>query len=294
MRRTARLAVGLLLVSVLTACGLDDGPADKPPVPIPSNVPRDVRYASADEVVAALVTAGLECKVQYRGELPRNGGSNARCAFEDDGRTIENEISVYNTEVIGEDDIGDALASRRDPPHGQTLVAGGNWFVRVVVGDTTRYAQKVATVLRGALLPPFRDLPDIPGKPQYADLSALADALDRALGCAQRKESDGVLRCRTKAWKPGFKCAKPDSDYDVTLFRYGTVAEREEELLMKLAEENVMWRITTAGNWLMVFRHTETRDKAARGMSAAAVDAVEPVLEDKIYLDSPCNPDRRP
>ncbi|MGV9311759.1 hypothetical protein ACWDR0_06140 [Streptomyces sp. NPDC003691] len=294
MRRTARPAVGLLLVSVLTACGLGNGPAEKPPVPIPSNVPRDVRFASAADVVTALGAAGLDCKVAHSAELPRNGGSTARCTFESDGRSIENEISVYNTEVIGEDDIGDALASRRDPPFGQTLAAGGNWFVRVIGGDTTRPAQKVATALRGALLPPFQDLPEIPEKPRYADLKGLADALDRAVGCTERKESAGMLRCRTKAWKPGFKCADPKDDYDATLIRYGTVAEREEDLLMRLADKRAPWRFTTAGNWLMSFRHTETRDKAARGMGAAAVDAVKPVLKDETYLDSPCNPDRRP
>ncbi|AZK94790.1 hypothetical protein B7R87_13635 [Streptomyces tsukubensis] len=279
-------------MSVLTACGLDDGPADSPPVPIPSNVPRDVRYVSADEVVAALVTAGLDCKVQYRGELPRNGGSNARCTFEDDGRTIENEISVYNTEVIGADDIGDAIFSRRDPPFPQTLVAGGNWFVRVVVGDTTRYARKVAEATRGRVLPPLRKLPEIPVKPQYTDLEALAAAVDRAVGCTGRKKVDDGIACRSRAWKTDDPCDAHRDDYDIRLVHYRTAADREYGLLMKLAEEDIPYRIATAGNWIVQFRYTETRDEAARALGAAAVNGVESGAP--VAVKPPCDPDRLP
>ncbi|MFE0421961.1 hypothetical protein [Streptomyces sp. NPDC058953] len=293
MGKTARLAVGLLLVSVLTACGLGAGTEKKPPVPVPSQVPEDIRFASADEVLTALVAAGIDCKATWYTDEPSNSGSRARCTFTSDGKPVDAEISVFNTAVGDPARFGNAIDVSRRPPYRQTLVAGANWMVRVKVGDTTRYAKKVAEALRGVVLPPLRDLPDIPDDPRYGDLDALADAMDRAVGCTERKTAGGVLRCRTKAWKPGFPCAEPKDDYDVTLIRYGTVAERRDDLLMKLAETNAMWRIATAGNWLMVFRHTQTRDKAVEKLGAAAVDGDDRTSDVPIHLESPCDPDHR-
>lgn len=76
-------------------------------------------------------------------------GSDATCEVQHRGTTVYNEISVLSTSRFSRDEVGDSIASRRSAPYQQTIVAAGNWFVRVWPAD---YAYDMAAALPGAVV----------------------------------------------------------------------------------------------------------------------------------------------
>lgn len=104
-----------------------------------------------------------------------------------DGAKVKSEVSVFDTEVIEEGEIGRSVAGRRKEPYSHTLVAAGNWYIRVL---KPAYAPQTAEALDAVVLPPLFPLPDVPKKPRHKDLDSLADALDAAVGC-ERREREG-------------------------------------------------------------------------------------------------------
>ncbi|MFB8756397.1 hypothetical protein [Streptomyces nigra] len=112
-------------------------------------------------------------------------------ALEKAGAPVEMELNLDTRSHLGT-----ALALRRNPPYQHTLVAAGNWYIRVMDPD---FAPRVAKALHAVVLkplgktsspsrPPHQDqFSEIPDKPAYKNLDALADKVDAAVGCTDRE-----------------------------------------------------------------------------------------------------------
>ncbi|WP_344630970.1 hypothetical protein [Streptomyces glaucosporus] len=179
------------------------------------------------------------------------------------GARFENEVSVFNTKVVEEGEIGNSIASRRKEPYSHTLVAAGNWYIRVL---NPIYAPRIAEALDAVVLPPLFPLPDIPDEPRYTDPDALADALDGSVGCAERKPEKGsanVMTCVTE--KPGEKpCAR--------LELHGSAAARDDALRQLMSVPELPRFVVTAANWSVQFCDESVGRAAARDLGAAVVD----------------------
>ncbi|MFD0375550.1 hypothetical protein [Streptomyces sp. NPDC127112] len=146
--RTRKPLLLLGLVLALSGCGLLRGERGPEPLtPMPSQVPAGPEYASVDDVIKALGKGGFDCKVTLRNE--NKFGSNAKCEVQHRQTTVYNEISVLSTSRFSRDEVGDSIASRRSAPYEQTIVAAGNWFVRVSPGV---YAHDMAAALPGSVV----------------------------------------------------------------------------------------------------------------------------------------------
>ncbi len=116
---------------------------------MPSSVPTQPVYATADDVMEAMGDGGLECRLLRRARA--NFGSGLDCVVEIMGTEVENQIHVLDPARFSRDDIGDSIAGRREPPFSHTIVAAGNWYIRVTYPV---FAPQVAKALKGVVLPP--------------------------------------------------------------------------------------------------------------------------------------------
>ncbi|GGW41704.1 hypothetical protein [Streptomyces xantholiticus] len=272
MRKTGIAGAACLLLLALTACDAFTRSSGAPPTPLPGNVPERPRFATADDVVVALQRNGVDCEVLRRRQGQAGSGSSLDCVFEDHGATVETEISVFDTDVVKEGEIGRSVYSRRTPPRGQMLVAAGNWYIRVLPGDSPIAAQKVATALDAVVLPPLRPLPTIPADPRYRNVDALADALDAAVTCSQRQKTDkGTLLCVTKAPKNP-TCSDPSEGRDAHLTLHRTSAERDDHLRMLLAETRSPRHFVAAGNWTIQLCDASTGRTIADSLGGTTID----------------------
>ncbi|MEL3948057.1 hypothetical protein [Streptomyces sp. LNU-CPARS28] len=239
MKKTMLALCAVLAAFVLVAC--DSSKPYEPPKPtMPSNVPAKPRLNKADDVVVALAKEGIECEVLRR----RNSGLD--CAAETDGGKVELEISVFSKQMRKY--LADSIASRLEPPHPQTLVAAGNWYIWVRgAARVPSAAPGIAKALNAVVLTPKGPktpkypLPEIPGKPLYKNVDDLADALDKSVGCTKRETTAvGTLKCLTG--EPGMKhCA--------TLALHKTDAQRDAVLREGIKYRGVPAKLVTAGNW---------------------------------------------
>lgn len=260
MKKLVLVLTSCLLLVVLTACDAFSRNSSSPLTPIPDQVPGEPRFTDADDLLTALRKGGIDCEVLRRRQGQARSGSSLDCVAEVNGVRFENEVSVFNPEIVEEGEIGRSIASRRKPPGGHTLVAAGNWYIRVLEPG---YAPRIAEALDAVVLPPLYPLPDIPAEPRYADLDALADALDSSVGCTRREEPfPGGMRCRTEP--PGKVCAQ--------LELHDGPAARDDALRRTISRARGMpLFIVTAGNWSVQFCEPGAGRTAARDLGAAVV-----------------------
>lgn len=147
MKKIILVLAAVTLSAGLTACGAAESGGPRPKTPMPGNVPAGPEYATADAVMKAMGTGGVECELLRRAQA--HFGSGLDCMAEIDGAEVENEIHVLDPARFTRDDIGDSIAGRRQPPYSHTIVAAGNWYVWVRNPD---YAPRVAEALRGVVL----------------------------------------------------------------------------------------------------------------------------------------------
>ncbi|WP_158845220.1 hypothetical protein [Streptomyces sp. NRRL WC-3742] len=244
----------------LSACS--GGPP--PPVPLPSEVPSSSAYGTASELVAALGRGGIPCSVTLSNNR-QNGSSDADCTAVVDGVSFENEISAFGPSVTL-DEIGTSVDHRRG--EGQTLVAAGRWYVYV---RNPAYAPQVAKALDGVVLPgkelavPSYSLPAIPASPRFATVQQLADALDGAAGCTDRKDTGGGrLTCTT-----GAKLGRTPNC--ATLQLHPDDAARDKALRIEISHPGVPASLVTAANWTVNLCDYALADQVARAMGGVVV-----------------------
>ncbi|MFE6228035.1 hypothetical protein [Streptomyces sp. NPDC057854] len=261
MKKTLRALVPALLLLAVTGCGDRFKPGGPDPlVPMPAHVPKDPVYASADEVVAALEEAGLPCTV-----IRQSGRSSAACTTEIGGTRVENQIQVLNTTDFSRDEVGDSIDSWRGG--GNTIVAAGNWFVRVVPNQEARYSRRIAEALDAVVLPPPYPLPDIPEQPAYATVGALADALEKAGLCVGRKEIDeDTAQCGTSLPKENPACPRTS-----LLTRYDSARDRDDDLRLHIRDGRAPAEIVTAARWAAVYCDPAEARRAADALGAALI-----------------------
>lgn len=254
-------------VALTSSCGVGEDGGPPALVPMPKEVPTKPEYQDADAVVRALGTAGIPCKVLRRSPADPKFGTGLDCRAEIKGTTFENQIDVSNPENYQRDRIGDSIASRRKAPYSHTLVAAGNWYVRVM---EPRYAPRIAQALRGVVLRPEGDkipdypLPSIPAEPRYKNVGALADALDAAVGCADRKsQGSAVTDCTT-----GKKSGTPNC---ATLALHATPADRDRTLREAIAYKGVPATLVAAGNWTVNLCDDGLGERVARALHGRVV-----------------------
>lgn len=257
MQRIVPTLASCLLAVVLTACSSFTREDPEPLTPLPGSVPEQPVFKTADEVVAALERGGVECVVLRR----RGGASGLDCAAEIDGVRVENEVHVLNTEEFTRDEVGDSIASWRTPPRPRTIVAAGNWYIRVL---KPAYAPQVAEALDAVVLPPLFPLPDIPKKPRYTDLDSLADALDASVGCERRereKDAADAMTCVTQ------RSEEPCAYLEL----HDTSAERDDALRLAISVPELPRFIVTAGNWSIQFCDRSLGREAADDLGGVVV-----------------------
>lgn len=130
----------------------DQGP---PPLkPMPKGVPNHPTYPDADAILARLGKKGMPCTVLND---PTSGDSSVGefviCEAKLDGLRFQNHVHTYNPDKVSRAEVGDIIATEVQPPYNNTIVAAGNWFVRVR-GDQPFFAHYVAEALGGAVLRP--------------------------------------------------------------------------------------------------------------------------------------------
>ncbi|WLQ35827.1 hypothetical protein P8A18_21430 [Streptomyces castrisilvae] len=148
MKKTSFVLAVLVLAVGLTACGPMETNSSRPRVPMPSSVPTQPVYATADDVMEAMGDGGLECRLLRRARA--NFGSGLDCVVEIMGTEVENEIQVLDPARFSRDDIGDSIAVGREV-YRHTIVAAGNWYIWV---RYPVFAPQVAKALKGVVLPP--------------------------------------------------------------------------------------------------------------------------------------------
>ncbi|WP_448318652.1 hypothetical protein [Streptomyces sp. CO7] len=264
MTRIARPLVGLLAALLLTACGALEDRRPEPPTPMPSNVPTGPQYEKVDGVVSALERAGIDCRVLRR----QPGGLH--CEARIDGTAVVAEIQAFDLKERTRDQIGDSIAAWRIS--GTTVVAAGNWFLRVVPNDTPSYSEQIAEALDAVVLPPPYHLPPIPKKPEYANTGALADAVEDSVGCSHREAGpSGLLMCRTRQSK-GTSCGGTDRGHDAGIVLHDSRAARNDFIRLLLTEENVTRHFVTAGNWTLMLCDTGDAKEAAEELGGTVID----------------------
>lgn len=190
-----------LALTALTACGRFESRPEPPGAAIPADVPSKPTYTTAKAVVRALDRAGIDCQTLRARDY--DGSSTADCVATVDGVRVENEISVFDPDVVSKSEIGTSIESRRTGAYAQTLVAAGNWYIRVMDPPSAPAIAKAlhAVVLdakgKGTKTPEY-PLPDIPSTPTYKKADDLADDLAASVGCFQRETtSTGSIKCET-------------------------------------------------------------------------------------------------
>ncbi|MEU2245977.1 hypothetical protein [Streptomyces sp. NPDC019224] len=148
MKKTSFILAALVLAAGLTACGPTETNSSRPRVPMPSSVPTEPVFATADDVMEAMGDGGLECRLLRRARA--NFGSGLDCVAEIMGTEVENEIHVLDPARFSRDDIGNSIAGRREV-YGHTIVAAGNWYIWVRYAV---FAPQVAKALKGVVLSP--------------------------------------------------------------------------------------------------------------------------------------------
>ncbi|WP_194074730.1 hypothetical protein [Streptomyces barkulensis] len=245
----------------ITACDSFSSGSASPLKPIPGHVPAEPRFDTADELIAALGKEGIDCGVLRRRQGQVGSGSGLDCVASIDGERFENEVSVFDTGVVAEDEIGRSIASRREEPYEHTLVAAGNWYIRVL---KPAYAPQVAEALDAVVLPPLFPLPDIPKKPRYKDLDSLADALDASVGCEMRereKDAADAMTCVTQ------RSEEPCAYLEL----HDTSAERDDALRLAISVPELPRFIVTAGNWSIQFCDRSLGREAADDLGGVVV-----------------------
>ena len=251
------------MAGLLTACDAFEAPRSTRLAPLPSNVPATPRYKTPDDVVTALGRGGVDCTVLRR----KPGGLD--CGTRIDGSEVENQIQVLDPEKFSRNEVGDSIARWRTS--GNTVVAAGNWFIRVLPNGTPSYSEKIAKAVGAVVLPPLYRLPSIPKKPVYGSVDALAGALDRAVGCTQRKKSAGEVRCATKAARAR-PCGGSGGVRDAGLRLHDGSTARDDYLRLLMSDDHVPYYVVTAGNWTIQFCDTATGREAADKLGGAVVD----------------------
>ncbi|MFF8830090.1 lipoprotein [Streptomyces sp. NPDC015131] len=245
MKRTVSLLTTLFALVALTGCDRFEPRGGKPLDPMPAHVPTTPQYTTPDEVVAALARAGLPCKVLRR----RTGALDCEARISE--TTVENQIQVLNPEEFSRDEVGDSIAAWRNS--GTTIVAAGNWFVRVLPNDIPAYSIKVAHAIDGVVLPPPYPLPDIPGTPAYATTEALADALDKADACSDReRRSARELLCGSRSPEKT-SCDASWANHHALLSLHKDRATRDDYVRLLLSNDHAPAAILTAANWTIQF-----------------------------------------
>lgn len=129
-KRPVSAAGACLALTALTACGRFESRPEPPGAAIPADVPSKPTYTTAKAVVRALDRAGIDCQTLRARDY--DGSSTADCVATVDGVRVENEISVFDPDVVSKSEIGTSIESRRTGAYAQTLVAAGNWYIRVM------------------------------------------------------------------------------------------------------------------------------------------------------------------
>ncbi|MFD5697992.1 hypothetical protein [Streptomyces lasiicapitis] len=206
----------------------------------------------------------MECKVVRSNEYA--GSSDADCVANVDGVKVENQISVFDPSVVSDGEIGAAIASRRKPPSAQTLVAAGNWYIRVLGAASAPAIAKAldAVVLQGkGPKTPNYPLPKIPDKPRYRNVNDLADALDKSVGCTKRQTNAvGTLECLT---------GKPGMTHCAVLALHKTAAQRDTALREGIKYREAPAKLVTAGNWTINLCDRTIGSLAARDLGGVVV-----------------------
>ncbi|MFE7155624.1 hypothetical protein [Streptomyces sp. NPDC057636] len=271
MKNTAASAAGACLaltaLIVLTACGRFESHPESSGTAIPSSVPAKPTYTTAKAVVRAMGEAGLDCETVRSRDY--DGSSTADCVATVDGVKVENEISVFDPDVVSKTEIGTSIESRRTGAYAQTLVAAGNWYIRVMDPPSAPAIAKAlhAVVLdaKGKAATPKYPLPDIPSRPTYKKVDALADDLAASVGCFQREAtSTGSIKCETGKQGSG------DSDCAV-LTLHPTHARRDAALREAIKYRGVPAELVTAGNWTVNLCDTTLGAKVARDLGGVVV-----------------------
>ncbi|WP_432180752.1 hypothetical protein [Streptomyces sp. NBC_00063] len=272
MKNRAASAAGACLaltaLTVLTACGRFESHPEPSGTAIPSGVPAKPTYTTAKDVVRAMGAAGLDCATVRSRDY--NGSSTADCVATVGGVKVENEISVFDPDVVSKTEIGTSIESRRTGAYAQTLVAAGNWYIRVMDPPSAPAIAKAlhAVVLdakgKGSKTPEY-PLPDIPSTPTYKKADDLADDLAASVGCFQRETtSTGSIKCETG--KPG-----SGSTDCAVLTLHPTHARRDAALREAIKYRGVPAELVTAGNWTVNLCDTTLGAKVARDLGGVVV-----------------------
>jgi hypothetical protein len=257
-----------LALTVLTACGGRAESHPEPGTPVPAGVPPKPTFTTAKAVVRAMDQAGIGCET-LRGRH-YDGSSTADCVATVDGVKVENEISVFDPDVVSKREISTSIESRRTGTYAQTLVAAGNWYIRVMDPPS---APAIAKALRAVVLyakgkgskTPKYPLPDIPSKPTYQKVDALADDLAASVGCFRRETtSTGSIKCETG--KPG-----SGSTNCAVLTLHPTHARRDAALREAIKYRGAPAELVTAANWTVNLCDTTLGAKAARDLGGVVV-----------------------
>ncbi|MFI9780944.1 hypothetical protein ACIHCV_40960 [Streptomyces sp. NPDC051956] len=262
------VAGACLALAVLTACGRVESHPEPAGAAIPSEVPSKPTYTTAKAVVQAMAQAGLDCETVRSRDY--GGSSTADCVATVDGVKVENEISVFDPDVVSETEIGTSIESRRTGAYAQTLVAAGNWYIRVMDPPSAPAVAKAlhAVVMdakgKGAKTPKY-PLPHIPSTPTYKKADALADDVATSVGCFQRQTtSTGSIKCGTG------KLGSGDSSCAV-LTLHPTHARRDAALRESIKYRGVPAELVTAGNWTVNLCDTTLGAKVARDLGGVVV-----------------------
>ncbi|WP_194280700.1 hypothetical protein [Streptomyces fagopyri] len=192
------------------------------------------------------------------------------CTTAIDGTEVENQIQVLNPEKNSRNEIGDSIADWRRS--GNTIVAAGNWFIRVLPNSSPSYSTTIAEAVDAVALPPLYHLPAIPGGPRYKSVDALADAVGKSVGCGRRKTpSAGQVLCETRPAK-AHPCAESRDGRDAHLRLHDSTAARNDYIRLLLSDGHVPYHIATAGNWTVQFCDAATGQQAAQELGGVVVD----------------------
>lgn len=156
-RRPVAFAAALAIL-VMPSCGFEIN-AERPPLrPPPDGVPAQPSYRTVDVILERLDEEGLPCVIVRRSGNNDGVGEQLTCDMEINGLPFQSDIHAYNLKKLAKAEVDDAIASRLEAPFRQTLVAAGNWYVRVF---EPRYADRVALALNGVVLSGEEDPPSV-------------------------------------------------------------------------------------------------------------------------------------
>ncbi|MFE5029711.1 hypothetical protein ACFRAO_42115 [Streptomyces sp. NPDC056656] len=253
--------------TVLTACGRFESHPE-PVAEIPSSVPPTPTLTTAKAVVRAMGRAGIGCETLRSRYC--DGSSTADCVATVDGVKVENEISAFDPDVVSKTEIGKSTESRRSGAYAQTLVAAGNWYIRVMEPPSAPAIAKALHAVvpdakgKGSKTPKY-PLPHIPSTPAYKKVDDLADGLAASVGCFQRETtSTGSIKCETG------KRGSGDSNCAV-LTLHPTHARRDAALREAIKYRGVPAELVTVGSRTVNLCDTTLGAKVARDLGGGVV-----------------------